>query len=397
MYPMRQAFAYRLYPSRTQERTLESILTTTRLFYNDLLAERKGAWEERGERVTKVQQLRRVKERKATNPYAASVHSHILQVVATDLDRAFQAFFRRVRAGEKPGYPRFRGAHRWTSFGLKELGNGFSIDGRRLKVSGVGRIPVRWHRPIEGDIKTVRISKKAGHWYASFSCVVPDKEPLPTTGTSIGIDVGLTHLLTTSAGTTIDNPRWYRADQATLRVIQRRIARRQKGGRNRKKAVAQVQRQHERISNRRKDCLNKFVADLVRSYDLIAIEDLRITNMVRNHHLSTSILDAGWGYLADHLTRKAACAGRAVSLVDPSYTSKTCSGCGERFAQEITLSVRWVTCGVCGLSLDRDHNAAMNILNRARGASIQQPAGTPPLSGNVAGLPACVAHEAAPF
>jgi len=394
---MRQAFVYRLYPSRTQERTLESIFTTARYFYNDLLAERKEAWEKRGEAVDKTAQLRHVKECKATNPYAASVHSHILQVVADDLDKAFQAFFRRTKAGERPGYPRFRGANRWTSFGLKELGNGFKIDGRRLKLSGVGRIPVRWHRPIEGDIKTVRISKKAGKWYAAFSCAVPNKEPLPPIGSSIGIDVGLTHLLTTSNGDRVENPRWYRTEQATLRIIQRRIARRTKGGSNRKRAVAQVQRQHERIGNRRKDYLNKIVADLVRSHDLIAIEDLRITNMTRNHHLSKSILDSGWGYLANHLTRKAACAGREVRLVDPAYTSKTCSGCGERFAQEITLAVRWVTCQACGLSLDRDHNAAINILHRARSASDQQPAGTPPLGANVAGMPACVAQEAAPF
>ncbi len=393
---MRQAFVYRLYPSRTQERTMESILTTTRSFYNSLLAERTQAWEERGERVTKVQQLRRVKERKATNPDAAAVHSHILQVVADDLDKAFLAFFRRVRTGEKPGYPRFRGANRWTNFGLKEPGNGFKLDGR-LKVSGVGRLPVRWHRPIEGNIKTVRISKKAGKWYAAFSCVVPDKEPLPATGTSIGIDVALTHLLTTSEGDTIENPRWYRTEQTKLRIIQRRIARRKKGGSNRSKAVAQVQRQHERIGNRRKDYLNKLVADLVHSHDLIAVEDLRITNMTRNHHLSKSILDTGWGYLASHLMRKAACAGREVCLVDPSYTSKTCSGCGEQFTQEITLSVRWVTCQACGVSLDRDHNAASNILKRARDASDWQPAGTPPLGANVVGLPTRVAQEAAPF
>jgi len=433
---MRQAFVYRLYPSRTQERTMEAILTTTCIFYNSLLVERKQAWEERKERVTKVQQLRRVKERKATNPYAASVHSHILQIVADDLDKAFLAFFRRVRTGEKPGYPRFRGANRWTSFGLKELGNGFKLDGRRLKVSGVGRLSVRWHRPIEGDIKTVRISKKAGTWYAAFSCVAPDKDPLPATNRSIGIDVGLTHLLTTSDGETVEkmllanplprvsgasncmgsrvpptrrrgsievrqqhleNPRWYRAEQATLRVVQRRIARRKKGGNNRKKAVAQVQRQYERITNRRKDYLNKLVADLVGSHDLIAIEDLRITHMARNRHLAKSIFDAGWGYLADHLARKAACAGRWVSMVDPADTSKTCSGCGERLTQEITLAARWVTCGSCGLSLDRDYNAAINILKRARGASAQQPARTSPLGVNVAGLPACVAQEAVPL
>ncbi len=320
---MRQAFVYRLYPSRTQERTMESILITTRSFYNSLLAERTQAWEERGERVTKVQQLRRVKERKATNPDAASVHSHILQVVADDLDKAFRAFFRRIRTGEKPGYPRFQGANRWTSFGLKELGNGFKIDGRQLKVPGVGRIPVRWHRPIEGDIKTVRISKKAGKWYAAFSCVVPDKEPLPATGTSIGIDVALTHLLTTSEGDTIENPRWYRTEQTKLRIIQRRIARRKKGGSNRSKAVAQVQRQHERIGNRRKDYLNKLVADLVHSHDLIAIEDLRITNMTRNHHSRRAFsIQAGATWQATSCARQHAPAVRCAWSIHRTHRKR---------------------------------------------------------------------------
>jgi len=383
---VRLSYSYRLYPSRSQQREMERILTTCRSFYNDLLAERKEAWEQRGETIGKAAQLRRVKECKASNPHAAPVHSHILQVVATDLDGAFQAFFRRVKAGDNPGYPRFRGANRWRSFGLKELGNGFSIDGRRLKVHGVGRLPVRWHRPLEGAIKTVRISKKAGHWYVSFSCVVDTPGPLPTTGGHVGVDVGLSHLLTLSTGERIANPRWYRTGQAKLRVMQRRMARRTKGGSNRHKAVMAVQRQHEHVANQRKDYLNKVVSNLTRRYDMIAIEDLRVTNMVKNHTLSKSILDAGWTYFAQHLTNKAESAGRALCVVNPAYTSKTCSGCGVLFSQDITLAVRWVTCAACGLSLDRDHNAARNILKRA---------GTLPVGANVAGLPACVAHEAA--
>ena len=133
---MRQAFVYRLYPSKPQERRLEHLCETLRRFYNDCLAERKTAYEERGERVGKLMQLRRVKERKATNPYAKDVHSHILQIVVDDLDKAFQAFFRRVKAGEDPGYPRFKGRNRWKGFGLKEYGNGFKIDGRRLRITG---------------------------------------------------------------------------------------------------------------------------------------------------------------------------------------------------------------------------------------------------------------------
>jgi len=329
------------------------------------LAERKTAYGERGETIGKYEQLRKVKERKATNPYAKNVHSHILQTVVQDLDKAFDAFFRRVKAGEKPGYPRFRGRNRWHSFGFKELGNGFKVEGRRLKLSGIGRVAIRWHRPIEGAIKTLRISKKAGKWYAAFSCVTQEQPPLDATGKDIGIDVCIASLLTRSDGEKVDNPRWYRTEQRKLRVLQRRVARRKKGGSNRKKAVLALQRQHERIGNRRKDFLNKLVHGLITRYDKIALEDLRITNMVRNPHLAKSILDAGWGYLTQHLMSKAVSAGRLVVLVDPWNTSQNCSGCGRLVAKDLSVRVHQCPHPECGVVLDRDHNAAINILNRA--------------------------------
>jgi putative transposase len=357
-----KAFVYRLYPSKAQETLLEETRETCCRFYNDCLAERKQAYESEGRTVSRNEQLRYVKERKRTNPYAAKVHSHILQVVAVDLDRAFAAFFRRVKAGEAPGYPRFKGKRRFDSFGLKEYGNGFRVDGRRLKVSGIGRIPVRWHRPIEGEIKTVRIIKKADGWYACFSCEV-EPRPLPETGAAVGIDVGVASLITTSEGEKTPHPGWYRAEQAKLRVLQRAVARKKKGGQNRRKAVVALSRRHQRIRNRRQNFLNNLAHELIQGYDVIGLEDLRIRNMVRNRHLSMSILDAGWGYLVSHLTHKAAEAGREVVLVNPANTSRTCSGCGAIF-EHLTLSVRHVTCS-CGVSLDRDHNAAINILNAA--------------------------------
>ncbi len=308
-------------------------------------------------------QLQRVKEHKRSNAWAAEVHSHVLQVVVADLDTAFQAFFRRVKAGEKAGYPRFKGRNRFQSFGLKELGNGFRLDGRRLKVSGIGRIAVRWHRPIEGTIKALRLSKKASGWYACFS-VESASQALPSTGQDVGVDVGLTSLLTTGDGEKTPKQEWYRKEQRKLRVLQRRVARRRKGGTNRRKAVAALQRQHERIGNQRKDFLNKQAHTLIERYDHIAVEDLHITNMVKNRHLAKSILDAGWGYFIGRLHSKAEEAGRVVVEVDPAYTSKECSGCGYRFEQ-LTLKDRWIDCPCCSLSLDRDHNAAINILKRA--------------------------------
>ena len=359
---MIKTFQYRLYPTSSQRKTMESTIETCWRFYNDCLAERKIAYEERKEAIGKFQQLRKVKELKATSPYAKKIHSHVLQVTVADLDKAFQAFFRRVKAGEKPGYPRFKGKDRFDSFGFKEYGNGFKVDGRRLKLSGIGRVAIRWHRPLEGEVKTLRITRKAGKWYASFACEVEEK-PLPKTGCAIGIDVGISSLIATSDGDLVENPKWYRDGQAKLRVLQRAVSRRKKGGSNRRKAVRTLQVQHEHIANQRKDFLNKLVNKLVVNNDFIAIEDLHIQNMVRNHNLSKSIMDGGWGYFAQRLSDKAAEAGREVVRVNPAYTSKTCSGCGGIF-DDFDLSVRWVECD-CGLYMNRDVNAAINILKRA--------------------------------
>jgi putative transposase len=388
-----KTFKYRLYPSRAQERNLCETLETCRCWYNECLAERKAAWEQERRSVGKFAQLRGVKVFRNASPYAAQVHSHVLQVVVADLDKAFQAFFHRVKAGEEPGYPRFKGRNRFDSFGFKEYGNGFKVDGRRLRLSGIGRVRVFWHRPLEGEIKTVRICRQAGKWYACFACQVNDR-PLPSTGKAVGVDVGIHHLLAFSDGETIGNPRWYRAEQANLRVAQRRVSRRKLGGANRAKAVRALQRQHEHIVNRRKDFLNKSVHDLVEQNDLIAIEDLHITNMVHNRHLSKSILDAGWGYWKRHLIDKAAEAGRQVVLVNPSGTSKTCSQCGAEFP-ELSLADRWVHCS-CGLSADRDVNAARNILHLHRTAGAVKRAGYVRW-GETWPVAASVPQEAPPF
>jgi len=354
-----KTFKYPLYPSPAQAGLLEETLETCRRWYNTCLAERKNTWEQEHRSVGKYEQLREVKEYRKENEYAAKLHCHILQVVVQDLDKAFQAFYRRVKAGENPGYPRYKGKHRFDSFGLKEYGNGFQIDGRRLKLSGIGRVRVRWHRPIEGQVKTVRICRQAGKWYACFACEVEEK-PLPPTGRAVGIDVGVHHLLASSDGEVVENPRWYQSEQTRLRVLQRRVSRRKLGGSNRRKAVSALQRQHEHIARRRKDFLNKVAHAWIARYDLIALEALQIQNMVRNRHLSKSILDAGWGTLRQRLVDKAAEAGRQVILVNPAYTSKTCSSCGAVWA-DLTLEGRWIECS-CGLSVDRDVNAALNIL-----------------------------------
>jgi putative transposase len=359
---MVKSYKYRLYPSGAQAQQLVETLETCRRWYNVCLEERKLAWEQEHRNVGKYEQLAKVKDHRRDDPKAGKIHSHIMQVVVQDLDKSFQAFFRRVKAGETPGYPRFKGRDRFDSFGLKEYGNGFKLDGRRLRITGIGRVRVRWHRKMEGEIKTLRIRRQAGQWYACFACEV-EGQLLPATGKEIGVDVGIHHLLATSDDEMVENPHWYREEESKLRVLQRRVSRRKKGGTNRQKAVKVLEGQHEHIANRRKDYLDKLANYLVTNYDRIALEDLHIAGMVRNQHLSKSILDAGWGYLKQRLVDKAVEAGRQVVLVDPSYTSRTCCSCGERFV-ELSLADRWVDCS-CGLSMDRDVNAAHNILKRA--------------------------------
>ncbi len=177
-----------------------------------------------------------------------------------------------------------------------------------------------------------------------------DTKPLPKTGKAVGIDIGIQSLLATSNAELVENPKWYRENQVKLRVLQRRVARPKKGGNNRRKAVQILQKQHEQIANQRKDYLNKIVAEIMSSNDLIAIEELQINHMVKNHNLAKSILDGGWGYFAHQLSCKAVEAGRELVRVNPAYTSKTCSGCG-KILEDVDLSVRWVDCE-CGLSMN---------------------------------------------
>lgn len=360
---MLRTYRYRLYPSRAQEQNLWRVLDACRGLYNMALAERKYAYRLEGRIVSKAELYELAKRYRQTFPYANQMFSQTAQSVIEQVDLAFQAFFRRVKAGEKPGYPRFKGSGQFNSFLFKQFGYGARLDGRRLKLFGIGRVRVRWHRPLEGVVKAVRIQHKAGRWYACFVCEVPEPEPLPATGEAVGIDVGISALLTTSSGEKVDHPAFYRAGQRKLRVLQRKLARAQRGSKNRQKALRAVQRQQAHVAAQRADFLHKLSTDLVRRYDRIALEDLRVSAMVRNRHLSKSILDSGWATFRQYLAYKAENAGREVAFVDPAHTSKCCSNCGELF-QDFDLSTRWVECA-CGLSLDRDHNAALNILSRA--------------------------------
>jgi len=359
-----KTFKYRLYPTPAQEKLLTQVLDVCRHWYNMCIEDRKLAWELERRNVSRAKQYKTAIRYRSTFRKSKLVFSQTMQSVCDDVDRAFQTFFRRIKAKETSGYPRFKGHNRFNSFGFKVYGKGIKISGCRIELFGVGRVRIRWSCPIEGKIKTTRIIRKAGKWYACFNCELPDPVALPITGREIGIDLNVENLLTDSNGKRIESPKYYRIAQRDLRIAQRSFQRKTKGGKNRQKALLKVQRLHEHIKSQRWDLLNKVAYTYTQENDLVALEDLQIANMVRNPKFGKSILDQGWGYLRKRFIAKAANAGRQIVLVNPAYTSKTCSNCGAIF-EDLTLSDRWVDCA-CGLSLARDHNAAINILKRAK-------------------------------
>jgi putative transposase len=330
------------------------------MLYNVALEQRK-IWWERGQGVgaNYYQQKAELPSLKAECPEFGEVHAHVLQNVMARLERAFQAFFRRVKTGKTPGYPRFQGKGRYNSFTFPEYGNGAVLDGDVLSLSKIGRIRTRLHRPLEGVPKTVTISREADGWYVSISCADVPVSPLPLTGQEVGIDLGIEAFATLSDGTRIFSPGWYRKAERALKTAQRRVSRRKQGSNRRRKAVALLAKAHQKVQRQRMDFHRKVVLTLVRENDVIYYEDLHTANMVKNHHLAKSIQDAGWSQFLSILAAKAAYAGKRVVAVPAAYTSQTCSGCGVMVSKG--LSIRWHACPECGTSLHRDHNAAKNI------------------------------------
>ncbi|PDW01980.1 RNA-guided endonuclease InsQ/TnpB family protein [Candidatus Viridilinea mediisalina] len=361
---MRKTFTYRIYLTNGQRRILEQQLEECRWVYNETLAERKRAYEERGESLRLYDTQAMLPVWKIDRPSLKLVHSQVLQNAQVRVDLTFQAFFRRVQAGETPGYPRFKSFGRYDSITYPQYGNGVRLDGERLILSKVGAVHVVLHRPVEGTPKTVTIQRsRTGKWYACFSCVVEPKALHPS-DQMVGIDVGLESFLTTSHGGKIPNPRFYRRDEADLKRVQQRLseAKEQQNWteyRRRKKALAHI---HERIANRRTDFAHKLSRVVVNTYQIIALEKLAPLEMGRSRGMRKSILDAAWTQFISMVGVKAEEAGRTLVLVDPRNTSKMCSSCGKLVQK--TLSDRTHTCPSCGLVMGRDHNAALNILHR---------------------------------
>jgi putative transposase len=394
----KQAYKFRLYPTRKQLARLRETLDACRQLYNAALTERRDAYNfhvkqhpnyydestrlarSREIGINYYSQAKQLPEIKDLREAYHDIHSQILQDVLRRVQKAFDAFFRRCKHGEEPGYPRFQGKGTYSSFTYPQAGFSLTHD-HRVCLSKIGAIKVKLHRTIKGTIKTCTIKCEGDHWYVVFACEV-ERMPLPENHEAVGIDVGLLHFATLSTGETIENPRYYRKAAKRLERLQQALSRKQRGSTRRRKAAKQVAKAHCKVANQRKDFLHKASKQLVNRYGTIVFEELQPANMSKRPKpkqnengkylpngaaakggLNKSIVDAGWAMFQQFCLYKAANAGREVLFVTPHYTSQVCSGCGQ--VKKKDLSERWHSCE-CGCSLDRDHNAALNILRLGR-------------------------------
>lgn len=334
-------------------------LEECRMLYNHFVVDRQQAYKDREDLLSLYDQHKRLPFLKEDRPSLKQVHSQVLQNVAVRVDLAFQSFYRRCQQGGKPGYPRFKGLGRYDSLTYPQAA-GFALRDNYLRLGKIGNVSVKQHRPLEGTPKTCTVRCSAtGKWYATLVCEV-DARPLSESDEARGLDVGLEKFATLSDGQQIANPRFFRQEEKELAKANRKVDRATKGTPVRAKARKVVARVHERIRFKRHDFAHQLARRLVNHYGLIAIEDLTINGMVHNRCLAKSIHDAAWSQFRQCLSYKAEEASRMLVAVNPAYTSQDCSQCGHR--QRKSLSQRRHLCSCCGLDIDRDENAARNIL-----------------------------------
>ena len=366
---MIKTYKYRLYPTRKQTEKLEWTLETCRILYNSCLVDRNRRYEQTGKGLSRIDQQKILVRDKKNIEYLTNIHSQVLQDVLFRVEKAYKAFFRRIRekngtpaggSGAHAGYPRFKNYGRYDSITYPQ--SGFGIADGKLKLSKIGHIKLKFHRNINGIIKTCGIKKEIDKFYVCLS-VEYTAIPKPVPDKQIGIDVGIKSFAVLSDDRRVDNPKYLIKSEKQLIKKQRRLSPKKKGSNNRKKAKISVARLHKKVSNQRKDFQHKVSREIVDNYGYIRVEDLQIKNMVKNHNLAKSINDASWGQFLSFITYKAEEAGCYVEKVNPRNTSKTCSVCGYVY-KDMTLSIRKWTCPICHTEHDRDKNASVNIRNK---------------------------------
>ena len=359
---MIRTYRYRLYPTKEQQSTLNDILWAACWLYNRALDYRRKRWSESRKSISYYDQAGMWRDWRNEEPQENPLRLLNMsagQQVLRRLDRTYRQFFKGQR-----GFPRFKKASRFNSVNYKP-GDGAQVKDNRLYVQNVGLVKVRWHRELpDSNLKNIVILRKPSGWYVLFQIDLPEQSVEKSINPPAGVDIGITHALALSDGTTFDSPRYLQASLKKLRVFQRAVSRKQRGGKNRHKAVQRVTRLHEHIANQRFDWWHKTTRQLVNDYGAIALEDMSLKFMLRNRNLSRSAHDVSLGMFRSMLNYKAIDAGVEIVTVDPQNTSQVCSGCG--CLVQKSLSVRIHSCPECGLTLDRDINAARNILSLGR-------------------------------
>ena len=384
---MRRTFRYPVYPTKAQETTLLSWLDHLCELQNSARHDRKVAWETEGECVSCNDQQKKLTVAREKYADFRAVPQDMQVCALERMDKAFDAFYRRCKNGaNKKGYPRHRKRIRSMTWKLRKRSVKNKSTGEyerkrenpiretswkhdRLKVPKLGEVKIYMHRPLQGDPKEVTLVKKASGWYAHISCELSDTSKVEPT-VAIAVDVGTTHYLTTSEGEKEDNPRWYRQAEGLLHKHNQTMARRKKGSKRWYKAVHASALHQERTTHKRKDFIGKLVYKLYhhKENNVLVAEDLSVLNMVQNKHLSKSISDASWGIFFKWCADIAERDGLHFHQVDSKNTSQTCSSCGKKSSKKLSLAIRSFECQYCGMSLDRDHNAALNILFKAAAA-----------------------------
>ena len=356
-------YRYRLLPTKSQHRALEAILESQRELYNAALQERIDAYRKAGIRRAYFDQLKALTEWRRCDPEGSALPVTLQRATLKRLDAAYEGFFRRIQNGGNPGFPGFRGKGRFDTFGFCAF-SGISLRKGRVRFKGMpGGLRVHMHRPMpeEAKIKTCTFCRGAKGWMVGFAMDLPTS-PMREARRTVGIDLGITTFATLSDGVVVPSLRASRRGKRRLTIAQRALARKSRGSNGRRKARAQLRRCHAKTARQRADHLHQASALLVREYDLIAVEALRIRAMARSA-LAKDVHDASWAKFISMLSYKAEKSGAQLVQVDPRHTSQLCSACGAKVPKK--LADRRHECPQCYLSIDRDLNAARNILHRA--------------------------------
>jgi len=359
------SYRYRLIPTTAQKTVLEKSLELCRWVYNETLAARKNSWEQQGKAIGKYDTHKMLPVWKKDNPELLKVHSHVLQNAQERVDLAFRNFFRQVKKGQKPGYPRFKGLGRYDSIAYTQYGNGVLLHDNILSLSKIGLVKIKLHRPLPTNsvIKRVTIKREASAWHVTLSVEISESNKWRCGHGIVGIDLGCKSFIALSDGTNVENPKFLSKSLRRITKAHRKLSRQPKGTPERLKARKVLGKVYQKVNNQRTDFLHQTSRKLVNKYEVLVFEKLNIPKMVQAkpwHALNRTILDAAWGRFVSLCSYKAEYAGGKIVMVNPQNTSKMCSKCGAIVDKD--LSERVHSCPVCGLVMDRDLNASINIL-----------------------------------